>query len=269
MVNFFSKYYIFFLLLCKLYGNWSVAPMSMTYELEANTMGTDYITIKNPSTTDTLTYRIVAKDYIKVNGNDVSKPAMTTDRTCAGWLFISPETGMVLPGQNLPVRVDLTVPEDSYGDYWAMLYIEQVSKPRPQKTQYGKMSLNVYTQFQWGVRVKQHVPGSIEKSGKITSVSFIDNIENNKIEISFLNDSKLINKNCTGWVEIRDEDGDTIYNIPISSFTIYPDDERTFSVNIPSEIKNGEYSAVGILDFGGDHLVGGEILFNITSNYSE
>ena len=59
-----------------------------------------------------------------------------------------------------------------------MLYIEQVSKPRPQKTQYGKMSLNVYTQFQWGVRVKQHVPGSIEKSGKITSVSFIDNIEN-------------------------------------------------------------------------------------------
>jgi len=260
------KYYILQLVILihysVLYSNWTIAPMSISYYLEENSTGTEALWVKNP-TDDTLAVKISLQDYIKVNGQDQMRPPRTTERSCAGWLFINPEEVEILPFQSKDIRIDMTVPENAYGDYWTMLFVEQVSKPKSNNAKYGKMSLDIKTKFRWGARIKQHVPGSLSRSGKVTSMSFIDDNDNKKIELKFNNNSKLIHNRCIGWIEIRDEDGEAISKIDIKEFTIYPDDERVFSVDTPVDLKVGEYSAVGIIDYGGDHLVGGEILFNI------
>lgn len=248
--------------LTTLNGSWTVAPMSLSYYLEQNTTGTEALWIKNP-TDDTLAVKISLQDYLKVNGQDHMKPPRTTDRSCAGWLFIHPEEVEILPYQNKDIRIDMTVPKDAYGDYWSMLFVEQISKPKSNNAKYGKMSLDIKTKFRWGARIKQHVPGSLNRSGKVTSMLFIDNGTKREVELRFLNDSKLIHSRCTGWIEIRDEDGETVSKFDISEFTIYPNDERIFTIEILDELNEGEFSAVGIIDYGGDHLVGGEILFTI------
>ena len=260
------KYYItkfiIALVVTTLYGNWTVAPMSLSYYLEQNNTGTDALWIKNP-TDDTLEVKITLQDYIKVNGQDQMRAARTTDRSCAGWLFIHPEEVKILPYQNKDIRIDMTVPKDAYGDYWTMLFVEEVSKPKSNKVQYGKMTLDIKTLLRWGVRIKQHVPGSFNRSGKVTSILFMEEDASRKVELKFLNNSMLIHSRCTGWIEIRDEDGETISKFDIKEFSIYPNDERIFTIEILDELNEGEFSAVGIIDYGGDHLVGGEILFTI------
>jgi len=248
------------LTLSVVYSNWTVAPMSLSYYLEENTTGTDALWVKNP-TKDTLVVKVTLQDYIKENGQDQMRPPRTIERSCASWLFIHPEVIEVLPFQNKNIRIDMTVPKDAYGDYWTMLFVEELSKPKVNTAQYGKMSLSVHTKYRWGVRIKQHVPGSLKRSGKVTSMSHLTDSTEKKVELRFYNDSKLIHSRCTGWIEIRDEDGETITKIDIEEFTIYPDDEKIFTVNIINQLDKGEYSAVGVVDYGGDHLVGGEIIF--------
>ena len=41
-----------------------------------------------------------------MNGQDHMKPPRTTDRSCAGWLFIHPEEVEILPYQNKDIRID-------------------------------------------------------------------------------------------------------------------------------------------------------------------
>jgi len=246
-------------------ASFTVAPMRLEFQIERGQSGTGSLLIRNVSEKP-LSVKLYIKDFMyKPDGSEAELDPGSVSRSCSDWLSISPKFMELEPDERRNVRVSLAIPEDADGTYWAMIYVEQSSKPTPRETHGGGYTFQVNVYPRWAVRIIESVPGTEEKDGQITDLTIVRENETQPftaiVEFENTCNSKL---RCKGWIEIRDETGETIKRIEFKDFSIYPESKRINKVEIPENLKPGEYSVLAVIDYEGEYLVAGEAFFEIT-----
>lgn len=254
-------------------AEYSVAPLRFEFQTEAGKIGSGVITIRNPEEKP-VSVKLYARDFlISPDGSESELEAGSIPRSCAEWLTISPTEVDLAAGSTIKVRVNVDVPLDAKGNFWAMIFVEETSKPKAVERKVRGRNIGETYSFQvnvkqrWGVRVYEDVPGTETFSAEITGMNVIQAQEDQpfKIAVEFSNSGNTLLR-CTGHVEIRDENGVTVQDVQLGKsqiFTVFPESNRHLLAEIVTQLLPGTYIALAIIDFGYDDLAGGELEFAI------
>ena len=259
---------IFFLLwACPVEAGFSVAPLRFEFELEKGRTGTASIRVSNNGEKP-VSVKVYQNDFrVDLVNQDIILAPGKCKRGCAEWMSISPLNLDLGPKESKNVRITLTVPEDAKGTYWAIVFVEQSSKPTPIRKLKGGYSFQVNVKPRWLVRIHENIPGTADKKGRITDISLSPQAEKNplKIAVEFENTGNTLLR-CNGRVEIRDAEGNDVETVQIGSkgrFSVYPDGKRLVSGSLSGKLSPGDYIALAIVDYGGEELVAGELEFEV------
>ena len=249
--------------------SFTVVPMKFKLNASPGDTLTNSITVHN-SVGDSLTLDIYLRDILfNVDGDGREIEPGNMERGMAEWIVFTPReidfTGV--GSQN--IRFTIKVPESiSSGDYWANFYVEPTGKSRSSVTTEAKgRKFTLYTVTRYKISLRLRVKGEVIKQGEITDVVFYPNATDTSLIVNttFENTGDIILR-CNGRIEIRDEMGEAVKTIGLVGFSTFPECKRIVRTEIPKTLKPGEYSALVVIDFGGEHLVAGEAFFEISED---
>ena len=174
----------------------------------------------------------------------------TLPNSCAGRIRVYPDGASLLPGETQGVRIDM---EPGTQSCWSAVFVETTAATATGTMVRQRIAAKVY-----GVRQDARV------AGEVTQVALQKNHTGQKLVVTFRNlgDAPL---RPEGNLEIRSLAGEVVAKAAIEAFSVLPGRERIMEVSVPAVGTPGEYIAVPVLDFGGEHLAGGQVIFEISA----
>jgi len=181
----------------------------------------------------------------------------TLSRSCAGWISISPAQFQLKKGEVKEITFVIDVPQDAQGTYWTAIYI------KPSRATSFQEGTAIQTYIEFKVKIYETPPGTEEKRGKVTGMELLG-INPLRMNIIFQNTGNVYLK-PQGRIEIRDTTGKIVKKIPIPEFPVLPGARRLLEVSEEEGdfLPPGQYLALGIIDYGGDILVAGQLIFKV------
>jgi len=181
----------------------------------------------------------------------------TLPRSCANWISISSTQFQLKKGEVKEINFVIDVPQDAKGTHWAAIYI----KPSPVSPSQEGTAIQAYIEFK--VKIHETPAGTEEKKGKVTGIELLE-INPLKMNIIFQNTGN-VHLRPQGKIEITDTTGKTVKKILIPEFPILPGAGRLLEVKEEKSepLPPGQYLALGIIDYGGDVLVAGQLVFKV------
>ena len=160
------------------------------------------------------------------------------------------------------MAVHIQVPEGEVGDRWAMFLVtEYPSGPEevPAEEVMGRARVVVA----YAVKVLRQDPWNADPAGEVRSVEVLE-ANPLSLRILYANTGNVHTTN-TGTVEVRDIFGETVLSLPVPEFPALPGEERYITVVAPESesLPEGIYYAFATIDFGGEYLVQGGVMFRI------
>ncbi|MGL4611359.1 MAG: hypothetical protein ACRCYY_17065 [Trueperaceae bacterium] len=182
-------------------------------------------------------------------------PAGSLEYSSANWL--QPElTDFVLAGsEGRDFRISVTVPEDASlaGSYHAMVFFTVV--PPPTETQ----GIGVITTTRIGLTIYVTVSNSEDNSAEL--VDFFQNDEKT-VTFAVANTGNTVMR-LGGQVELRDEAGETKYALDIPDLPVLCESEREVTLELPTNIESGFYTALALVEDSRRGLLVGELPIKI------
>ena len=251
-----------------LLAQFTVSPMAVEYYLEQGESGASILQVKNNKSSP-IELSAYIKDKAFINGKEAEAEPGTFERSCGEWIFFTPKKIKLDPGEVQEIRMKIEVPDTVKGMYWSSLFVEETSTPSNTQTRKVKGSVISFgVSMRVGVLITQSVPGTTVKEGKVSEISFEQQDSTSNINFNYWNTGNAIT-HCKSWIEFRDMEGQTITKIDSGEFKSYPMQLHEIMVQVPNSLPTGEYSALGIVDFGGSQLVAGEVLFEYQDKNTE
>lgn len=262
------RFALLFCLICSpLAASFSVSPLTLELQGEPESSETTGLVVRNAGD-QVLSVEIKALDFeMQPNGQEVELSLGAHKRGCAQWLHLSPSGLLdIPPGGQQDVRVTVNVPDGVEGTYWAKVAVIQASKPKPIRQTKGQTTMQVFIKQRWEVRVHQTIAGTDKVDGDIVNmlVDHLETEEPTELALHFENTGNTL-LHCLGRIEIRNEDGELVSQMPLGdggNFAVYPGGVRAVSSALPEDLQPGHYIALGIVDYGGEGLVAGELEFD-------
>jgi len=192
-----------------------------------------------------------------IKGENRFFPPATVDHSCAGWIEFSPNSLVLKPGDQLPVKIAVKIPQKAAGTYWAILFAEQ--KPRK-----GERTVAIYSTMRVGVKVYLTIVGTEENAGQITNLAVNPPAKEKPrtVQVEYLNSGNL-SQQCTGKVELRNENGETIKKLEIEKFYVLPGAKRILEIPLKDALAPGNYTALAVVDYGAETVLAGEKAFTV------
>jgi len=190
-------------------------------------------------------------------------PPGALGHSAANWIKFSPERLYLGPQKTEEVRVEVNVPEDNKpsGSYWSMLFVEE--EPTVTKMESGQTGVNIILRY--GITVFVTFKDTEIIDGAITNMKILTAEEDKFFfEITFENRGNIL-LHPKGYLEIRDEEGETIKKINVNQFSILPGHSEISKVFAEKPKNVGQYTGLAVLHFGGDYLVAGELVFKVVA----
>jgi len=241
-----------------------VTPMEFHLSVAGGESETYTFYVRNRSE-ETIALKVYTGDFwIEPDGKEAFLDPGEVERSCAPWVEVTPEEFELAPDQSQAVRFKLAVPPEKKGTYWTMIFIEQTSKPSIRRAEKGEQKFSILSFQRVGVRVFQETPQSEMGEGiiKQLGVEWDIEAESLRVDLEFENKGEMLLK-CKGSVEVKDEKGEKVNDIDLKEFNSYPNSTRIISSFLKEKLEPGGYSALAIIDYGAEHLVAGEVLFEI------
>ena len=237
-------------------GKLAVGPLSLIFQLEQGETTTKDISIHN-----------TGDESIQVNLDfdswwrkpDKKEAEKVLERECSEWVLFSPSSLSLDPDERGNVSVQLAVPEGVSGDHWAMLMVSE--KPQPVEEE---QPVTTRLSISYGIKILQKDPLNRVKEAKITKIQLIQKNPLH-LEINYSNTGSA-HLQTTGKVEIRNLQGETVKKFKIDKFPTLPGESRELEVGGKEggeRLEPGQYYAIAVMDFGGDHLIQGGLPINI------
>jgi len=181
----------------------------------------------------------------------------TLPRSAANWMAVSPSQFDLEPSVTKEVRFSINVPKEVEGTYCAMIFVE--GSPKPVVIEGGVTILKV---VRFGIQVYETPPGSGRQDGRITKVQRLG-LNPLTFLIDFEN-TGTVHLHVSGEVQIINSQGKTVEEIAVAQFPILPGAVREVrAVGSAPRPAAGRYYALAVLDFGGDYIPAGQLIFNI------
>jgi len=252
------------------FGSMSVAPLSLQLDLPPGEGGSGSFLVRNTGS-EAIDVAVTLHDWWRTpEGNLQVLPTGTVERSCADWIVYSTELVTLAPGEEHEITMDVVIPEDVTGDHWAMLLVEE--RPRPAEQAQVEEGLTDTTRVivAYAVKILQRDPLNEAAGAAITNIAVLDS-QPLRLEMTFVNDGNA-HITTSGTVEVRDIYGETVQSFEIDPFPSLPGEERILAVDAPETLEAlpaGTYYAVVQLDFGGDYLIQGGRLLEVSEEALE
>lgn len=230
--------------------NVGVYPTTVDFRLAGGQSEAQTINISN-SSSNPVQLRVYLNDWLRdsTGGHIYAEPA-TMDRSCARWLNIDKNFIELKPGETTQLTLQMSVPA---GDAkaskmtWAMLFIETIEENVARNDQNAQAT--VKNLIRVGVHVYQTPPGATTKGIKVLDLKPNPTMPNTYDLVCENTGDVMIE--CKAHLELAGEKGEQT-KLDFIEFPMFPGQKRYVSFELPKNMPDGKYNAIGILDAGED-----------------
>jgi hypothetical protein len=231
----------------------AVSPASMHLFLKPGTSVVKEIKVSNVTKKE-YNFSVGYTDFeMGRNGKPLSLKPSENKYGLSKWINVSPTYFTLKPGQEIKLKVTIEIPdnEDAYKAAWTIISIDQVvdRPPLDASDKPGALSLAVKTSFGFGVFVYQNPPNVKINSLIIDKFTFIEKDGKRNLEMAVKNTGDGIGF-CSSYVELTNTKTGVQSKLQVKRFTILPQYFRDFFYELPADLPSGNYTAVGVVDFG-------------------
>ncbi|MEM7160923.1 MAG: DUF916 domain-containing protein [Bacteroidota bacterium] len=246
----------------------AISPSRVRFNVMPGKSKTHQIKINN-DTEEAKAFRVKFNDF---NMNQFGKSQFVEPGNgkygISNWVSVSPSFIEVAPGEKKEVTITIDVPDDEAGKKaaWGIMMIEEAAERKTleyDQNNSDQISFGIVPTLAFGVFLYQNPPGV-----STNEVEIQDFLIEQKDENYFVNiDAKNVGTGiayCKAYVELTNLNNGEQEKLLVKSFTIVPDLTRVFSFELPEHLKNGKYSAVGVIDYGNqEEIEAAELEFEI------
>lgn len=230
--------------------NLGVYPTTIDFKLAGGQSEAQAINLSNGSP-NKVQFRVYLNDWIRdsTGGHIYYEPA-TIDRSCAKWLTIDKNFIELQPGESTQLTLQMLVPQDPAASgqmKWAMLFIETVEENVTKNDKNAQAT--VKNLIRVGVHIYQTPPGLSEKSIKVLDLKPNPEIANT-YDLVCQNTGEMMIE-CKAYLELRNAAGEQT-KLDFIEFPMFPGQKRYVTFELPKNMPDGKYSAMGVLDAGED-----------------
>lgn len=194
-------------------------------------------------------------------GNHTFLEELNLNRSLRSNLAFSPVKLRLGSKETGEVRVTVTSPADAEGTYWGMLMVEHEA---PASTpSLGGVGIQVQTRH--GVKVYNTVPGTERPAGTIERITVKQTGEGMPPvpSLEFVNTGN-VKVTPKGWFELRNAQGQTVWRSVFEGRVVLPGSSIVIERPYDGEpLGPGQYLVLGVVDYGGDRLLGGQVVMNL------
>lgn len=230
--------------------NLGVYPTTIDFKLAGGQSEAQAINLSNGSP-NKVQFRVYLNDWIRdsTGGHIYYEPA-SIDRSCAKWLTIDKNFIELQPGESTQLTLQMLVPQDPEASgqmKWSMLFIETVEENVTKNDKNAQAT--VKNLIRVGVHIYQTPPGLSEKSIKVLDLKPNPEIANT-YDLVCQNTGELMIE-CKAYLELRNATGEQT-KLDFIEFPMFPGQKRYVTFELPKNMPDGKYSAMGVLDAGED-----------------
>lgn len=230
--------------------NLGVYPTTLDFKLAGGQSEAQVISLSNGSA-NKVQFRIYLNDWVRdsLGGHIYYEPA-TIERSCSKWLNIDKNFIELQPGESTQLTVQMLVPTDPKASEqmkWAMLFIETVEENVSKNDKTAQAS--VKNLIRVGVHVYQTPPGLTEKAIKVVDLKPNKEIPNT-YDLVCMNTGDVMIE-CKAYLELTSTSGEDT-KLDFIEFPMFPGQKRYVTFELPKNLPDGSYNALGVLDAGED-----------------
>jgi hypothetical protein len=232
----------------------------LTHEIEvqAGTTNTGTILLRNPGQSSE-EVKIYQTDYRSTaDGHSFYGDPGTTPRSNAGWLSFSSMRFTVAAGESYPVRYSFDVPDDPMlsGTYFSVLMVEPIARTSAESADYDpdQTNIGVNTVTRYAVRMICHIQNTGTVLPEILDTQLSQEDDAVFLNLSIQNAGTLLFR-VNPWAELYSEDGTLVDKFEGGRISIFPDSSRKIGIEL-SDVAEGSYLALVVLDCGGNNVFG-------------
>lgn len=229
----------------------TIGPPRVYYTIGPGQSQTEKVVVTNPSKDYTLELGISIEDWeYNERGDNIVHPAGTLPTSCAAWITVQDAFFTLQPGESKEIEIQMNLPADyQYASnvpvHTAMLYVTQLN-PRDGVDEEGA---NIRIAVRTGIKVYQRLPGPVSPAIEITDFKFLGADGNNLLALNYVNTGRIWADGVIS-VELLNQDDGSKVQIPDLLYYSMPGDKRIQYIQLPAELKRGNYVATAIIDYG-------------------
>lgn len=227
-----------------------VYPTTVDYKLVPGQSEAQAINITN-NAGEKVQLRVYLNDWIRdsTGGHIYYEPA-TIERSCARWLNLDKNFIELKPGESTQLTLQMQVPNGAPNVNemkWAMLFIETIEENVARNDQNAQAT--VKNLIRVGVHIYQTPPGISEKAIKVLDLKANPNMANTYDLVCQNSGDVMIE--CKAHIELASASGEQT-KLDFIEFPMFPGQKRYVTFELPKNMPDGTYNAIGILDGGED-----------------
>ncbi|MEF8850524.1 MAG: dockerin type I domain-containing protein [Candidatus Bipolaricaulota bacterium] len=184
-------------------------------------------------------------------------PVEYVNRSAADWIDVDAGEFSLEPGESRRIPFSVLVPRGVNGTHWASIYVK--SEPAAQ----DREGTTIVAIKRFAVKVYVTVPGTDKQEAYVTDFSAITR-SIPKFELALENRGN-VELEISGELRLRDETGEVVDSIEISSFELLPGYRRELTIEGEgaTNLSPGKYNALAVLDYGGENKIGKSLSFRV------
>jgi hypothetical protein len=243
------------------------SPMEHHLTIPAGLQESAVVTVSNTGQRPLTLKLYLADSRYSADWQETDQPPGSLERSCAPWCDLSAGLLEIGPGEVRKISFSVNVPQQARGSYWTKLYIEEISTPETLRRRVAGRSYAVFMKQRMGVRIWEDVPGTENPDALVNAVAVAAGPKpgGRTVRVGVENTGNSVLQ-CQGRIELRGSDGRTAETLPLGSkgeFILFPQGQRNLTAVSDLPLPPGTYTALAVIDFGGNHLVAGEEIFRV------
>lgn len=254
-------------------GGWLVAAAQQPVPLGVSTLGIDVEVAPGEAREGTFTVvnrgeapidiEVTLRDFTRALDGGLRMAAPESyERSLAPYLSYTPSELTLGGGESRPVSYRIDLPESADGPHWSILMVRERSHDDPDDDGGDGRRAGGVLSVSFGVQIRQVDPSDRVLDGRLTDTDVLPPQDEapRRVVTTFENTGTTFPM-VTGEIRIINAEGRETATIDIDRFRVFPGLKRKVTTPIETDLPEGTYLALVVLDFGGDYKVGGQTRF--------
>lgn len=179
-------------------------------------------------------------------------------RSNANWITFNPKWISIEGGGSVKVFYTVNVPDNTAltGTYWSIFMVEEIPPDSPESgsNEETDVGLGIKQAFRYGIQIVTHIGDTGTRMLNITDVKLKREEQTKVLQLDVENTGERWLRALL-WTELYDQEGSLVGKYESGKLRMYPDTSVRFNVDL-SEVPNNKYTALVIIDCGGDDIFG-------------
>ena len=231
----------------------SVAPTRVFFSNELGESRVKTVSVMNKTQTPQ-SYQVTFLDFEVTNkkGKPTLLEAKKDAHSISPWISASPSFFTLQPGATEEIKVTLDLPNtpEAYKVKWGAMSIKLAKEQsNPLDQQNKQLGMAIVNTFQIIVYMFQSPPSITEKSAEIYDFRYMQDTNSKQVFLAAENTSPSI-LDCHTYLEFTNLKTGWSHTSDKKRFTLLPDGAKEILFELPSTIPQGQYSIMGVVDYG-------------------